>query len=297
MTVDGNATEFTGNPVTPAITVTIDGVVLPSSKYKVTYNGGNEMVDIGEYDMLIEPKSDDGNIIGSLHKTYSITGRYISNSDEDTTLRDDATHNYTLTYTKGTTTYNYGATIGLDYDNGTAVTFDSIKLVDNDHSNYVLEEAKDYTIEYKNNQDAGTATLQIKGIGNYAGLVEQQYQIGKDMSLGSITLSNEVLGGLEYNGAAQKPAAVTIKDKDGVKLLENRAYTLSYSDDITNVGVKKVTATAIGTSGYYGTLEAEYNIIEKTISNNLVKIVPKLRRCIFCGLHRSGNRAGSRRIH
>lgn len=279
MTVDGNATEFTGNPVTPAITVTIDGVELPSSKYKVTYNGGNEMVDIGEYDMLIEPKSDDGNIIGSLHKTYSITGRYISTSDEDTSLRHDTTHNYTLTYTKGTTTYNYGATIGLDYDNGTAVTFDSIKLVDNDHSNYVLEEAKDYTIEYKNNKDAGTAILQIKGIGNYAGLVEQKYQIGKDMHLGSITLSNEVIGGLEYNGAAQKPAAVTIKDGDGVKLLENRAYTLSYSDDITNVGVKKVTATAIGTSGYYGTLEAEYRIVEKTISNNnLVKIVPKLRQ-------------------
>ncbi|MBQ4373725.1 MAG: fibronectin type III domain-containing protein, partial [Lachnospiraceae bacterium] len=50
-------------------------------------------------------------------------------------------------------------------------------------------------------------------------------------------------------------------------------------DDITNVGWKKVTATAIGTSGYYGTLEKEYRIIEKTISkNNLVKIVPKLRQ-------------------
>ena len=54
-----------------------------------------------------------------------------------------------------------------------------------------------------------------------------------------------------YNGSKQKQAP-TVKDKKGTALVEGIDYTVSYSEDVTNVG--KVTVTVQGKGNYTGTV-------------------------------------------
>ena len=65
-----------------------------------------------------------------------------------------------------------------------------------------------------------------------------------------------------YNGKKQEQKPV-IKDGDKV-LKEGTDYTLSYSDDVTNVGEVKVTIT--GTGNYTGTTTTTYNITTASLT-------------------------------
>ena len=64
------------------------------------------------------------------------------------------------------------------------------------------------------------------------------------------------IANVTYNGSEQKIAPVV---KDGEKVLvEGTDYTVSYTEDLTNVGTVTVTVTGIG--NYTGTKTEEYDI-------------------------------------
>ena len=275
LSVSKSEAEYTGQPIDIAIELTMklngasEAVKLdPNTMYEVTYNGQSSVVDIGTYDIVIQPKTGNDNVVGSNSATFTVTGRWIGTSDYQ--LYEDDNHKYTLTFD------------GVDYANPLEKNYTGdpvepiVVLKDKDHNNNEpLVKDRDYTVTYKNNVDStDSAEVIVEGIGNYYGIVKKTFAIGKNMGDGFGELSQPL--DKVYNGAPQKQDGLKVL-VDGKTLVENRDYKLSYSDDITNAGTVTVTATAIGTSGYYGTLSKTYQIKPKNIeSETMVQIIPNL---------------------
>ena len=132
-----------------------------------------------------------GKYSGSFNKTFKITkGKIVS---------DSITMASSYTYTKG----------------GTkpipSVIVDGRKLVLN----------SDYTLSYKNNTKQGTATVTVKGKGNYEGSVTRSFTItASDVSKLTMTASDKV----KPTKAVSMSTAITITDKNGVKLTAGTDY-------------------------------------------------------------------------
>ena len=86
----------------------------------------------------------------------------------------------------------------------TNVVEPEVKVKDGDK---VLVEGTDYTVEYTNNVAPGTATVTVKGIGNYKGLVEKTFTITSKYYY--------VTGVVRYNsGRVIKFAKITLTGTD-----------------------------------------------------------------------------------
>ncbi|GAB2607827.1 hypothetical protein GCM10026987_02010 [Belliella aquatica] len=123
----------------------------------------------------------------------------------------------------------------------------------------ILEEGVDYEVTYTDNTDAGTATVTVTGIGNYAGTLTSTFEIEskslEDAEIGEIATQS-------YTGSPLTPS-VTVKDGT-VSLEEGKDFTVSYTDNI-NVGTATVTVTGIG--NYAGTLTSTFEIESKSLED------------------------------
>ena len=116
-----------------------------------------------------------------------------------------------------------------------------------------LTKGTDYTLSYKNNTNAGTATVTIKGKGNYAGTTTTKFKI-KPASISGATIAAVAEQG--YTGSAIKPTPAVKVGSTALRL--GTDYTLSYKDN-TKVGTATVTAT--GKGNYAGTKSATFKIV------------------------------------
>lgn len=113
----------------------------------------------------------------------------------------------------------------------------------------------DYTVRYKNNINAGTATIIITGIGNYTGELKTTFII-EPKSIEHVTVTS--VGDQTYSGKAIRP---TITVKAGKVLLEkNKDYTIAYKG---NVETGNATITITGKGNYTGIKTYEFKIIKK----------------------------------
>lgn len=120
----------------------------------------------------------------------------------------------------------------------------------------VLQEKQDYTVSYKNNSKAGTATMTLTGKGNFKGKVTKTFEITPC----SLTENEAVLIQAEdmaYTGNALKPK-VTVTC-DGNKL-STKDYTISYQNN-KELGTGNITIT--GEGNYTGTAEGTFRIVAK----------------------------------
>ena len=115
----------------------------------------------------------------------------------------------------------------------------------------------DYTVEYINNINAGTATVVFKGIGNYDGEVRVDYTIAPQ----TIT---EDLFYIVVKSAAYTGKAITQKVVSGIEL--NKDYTVKYVNN-TRVGTAKLVITGVG--NYTGKIEKSFKI---TKPKNTLKV-------------------------
>ena len=119
-----------------------------------------------------------------------------------------------------------------------------------------LYEGTDYTISYSNNVNVGTATVTIRGIGNYTGTKTATFSINEvartNISNCTITLSKT---SYTYDGAAKRPT-VTVR-YGNTTLYQGTDYTVAYTNN-TRVGTATVTVTGIG--NYTGTKTANFTI-------------------------------------
>lgn len=117
---------------------------------------------------------------------------------------------------------------------------------------------KDYTVAYENCTNVGVATAKITGKGNYEGTTTKTFNItAKPVTNAQVTFSTEAL---TYNGAAQHPAAITVKIGDTV--IPSADYTVSYSN---NVNAGTATATVTFKGNYSGTATGTFTIAPKPV--------------------------------
>jgi len=125
-----------------------------------------------------------------------------------------------------------------------------------------LEKDIDYTVSYGDNTNAGTGTVNITGIGNYAGTVSKTFKIT------AIPLETPMLAApippQEYTGYAVQPE-VTLTH-GGKTLVLGTDYTVSYLNNI--YPSEQATIRITGTGNYSGTINRAFTIsggdIEKT---------------------------------
>ena len=129
-----------------------------------------------------------------------------------------------------------------------------------------LKAGKDYMASYSDNVKIGTATITIKGKGNYSGTATGKFEIRKevlDISKASVNKIDDVT----FTGEPIEPALkVSYKDK---ALEQGTDYEVSYSD---NVNAGKATYTLYGKGDYTGTLSGNFKIAPAIISDATVEL-------------------------
>ena len=205
----------------PSVTVN-DGTktLVLNTDYSLEYEGN---INAGTAKVTVTGKE---NYTGTLSKTFKINPKSISNAE----LTIDSTE--------------------FTYD-GTARK-PKVTVKDSDKT-LVLN--TDYSLEYKNNVNAGTATVTVTGMGNYTDSLSRNFTIKpKSISNAELTVNpTEFI----YDGTAKEPK-VTVKDGEKTLVL-NTDYSVSYSD---NVNVGTATVTVKGKKNYIGTAKTAFSIIE-----------------------------------
>ncbi len=132
----------------------------------------------------------------------------------------------------------------------------------------VLEKDKDYTVTYKNNAKAGTATVTYKGIGNYSGSVSKKFKITKKAIPADAVAP---IGPAAYcKGGAKPVPTVTV---DGTELKLNKDFTLAYKNN-TKLGT--ATVTVKGKGNYSGEHTLTFSVVPKDLSLVTVKVNDKV---------------------
>ena len=114
-----------------------------------------------------------------------------------------------------------------------------------------LKKNKDYTISYKNNKNAGTATITIQGKGKYSGTIKKTFKI-KKQSFKKVKISS--IPTQEYTG---KPIMPKFKVTYNGKTVNRKYYSVIYSN---NVKEGKATMTITGRGNFKGTVKKNFRI-------------------------------------
>lgn len=135
----------------------------------------------------------------------------------------------------------------------------------------VLTEGKDYKLTFTNNVNTGYATYRITGIksAGFDGSAELSYKIvPRKITAASYSLKEKVY---PYNGRAKTPKADLYYN--GIKLIQNKDYTLSYSN---NRKIGKATVVITGTGNFTGTRKVSFKIVKKLVPGKTY--IKKLKR-------------------
>ena len=126
-----------------------------------------------------------------------------------------------------------------------------------------LSEDRDYTVTYKNNKNAGKATVIIEGIGNYEGSKKATFKIAA-IKLSKTTASS--VKNKTYTGKEIKPS-VTVT-WNGKTLKKGTDYKVSYKNN-KNIGT--ATATITGMGNFSGTKKITFKIVPKKVTISKLK--------------------------
>ncbi|MBR4861995.1 MAG: fibronectin type III domain-containing protein, partial [Firmicutes bacterium] len=129
----------------------------------------------------------------------------------------------------------------------------------------VLKENLDYILEYKDNVNAGYATVTAKGVGNFTGTTVMYFVIEPKNLYNCTTF---ITGGRSSSAFTGKEIQPQVTIRDGVKkvLAKDKDYTIKYIDKDNRVvtGLKEAgeyTVTVEGLNNYTGKVVLPYEII------------------------------------
>ena len=231
VTLSASSFTWNGAEKKPRVTVKIGNRQLTAGRdYTVSYKNN---VSVGTASVTITAK---GNYTGSISKKFSITA---------------------ANFTKTSVSLSVSS---FTYDGAEKKPKITVK-----NGKKQLTANTDYTVSYKNNINAGTASVTITGKGSYSGSQTKNFTITPaDLTKTKISLS---ASSFIYDGAEKKPA-ITIKA--GKKQLTlNKDYTISCKNN-TNVGTASVTVT--GKGNYTGTISKSFTIAATNLSTADVKL-------------------------
>jgi hypothetical protein len=218
-----NPIECTGYTVKPSTVKVMDSgigyTLIEGEDYTLTNEGG---VAPGNYEVTVTGK---GNYMGSQTVNYSIVG---SLSSADVKL-DYASAVYT----------------------GSALTPNATVKI----GSITLENGTDYTVEYFNNVNVGTATVKVIGLAGYTGSATATFNITpKQLTEDMVTLNEDRF---TYSGGPQKPE---VSVKDGGAALATSDYLL---DNAGGTNADNYYVTVYGANNYTGTVTKMYIISPK----------------------------------
>ncbi|SCZ75987.1 fibronectin type III domain-containing protein [Pseudobutyrivibrio xylanivorans] len=141
-----------------------------------------------------------------------------------------------------------------------------------------LELTRDYTVSYKDNKNAGTATIIVKGTSAYSGTAEVTFTINKV----AITADMIEVGDAFYAGyGIEVKPTVVVKNKSGMTLSPNIEYEVRYERNSSGARDKSSTTplppavyvTAKANSNYTGTnVEKAFTIEKLDLSSTDVNV-------------------------
>lgn len=238
-----------GNPVSVKPVVTWNGKKVSTKMYDVVLSDQTEgaYVNPGTYKVEIKSKDNNGIYTGSrtIHITLVDTKKQILMSGVKIKFNFNAKE-----WTEG----------GVELkDNDITVTYRNERLFLGDN----------YTLEYENNKEIGTATVIVKGTGTlenggtYVGTQSKTFKIvGTAIKAKDVILS---AGPFIYDGTPQEPQ-VKIEG-----LQENNDFRVTYQNNV-NAG-KKAAAIITGINGYSGTIKKTFTISAHDVTGDDVNIV------------------------
>jgi len=211
---------YDGNAKTPSVMIKNGGITLVNGTDYITSYSNN--VNVGLAEVTITGQ---GNYSGQVKKNFSIVAKNISDM------------NIALEKTKYT------------YDGKTKAPSVTIK-----NGGVTLVNGTDYAVSYKNNINAGTATVVITGNGNYSGSASKTFTIEKTGN--TITSSNIV----KTMSAKKQSFSINAKANHGVKLSyksNNKNIAVTNTGKVTiaknYVGEATITITLADTTNYKNT--------------------------------------------
>lgn len=127
-----------------------------------------------------------------------------------------------------------------------------------------------YKLTFKNNVNAGTATVTATGTGNYEGSISRNFTIVPKNNTPRIYLSET---SYVYDGKAKKPKVEKITVGTPEKELDSSQYTVKYSSGRKNVGTYHVTVTL--RNNYNGQNTRSFVINPQHISEAKIKLTKR----------------------
>ena len=110
-----------------------------------------------------------------------------------------------------------------------------------------LTEGTDFTVEYSNNKNAGTATVTINGIGKYTGETEVTFNIGKATPTFT-EIDSEVIDDTQTLADVTLPAGYSFADAEQTLEVGENTVALNYNPDPDNYETVSGNMTVIVTS-------------------------------------------------
>ncbi|WP_448782483.1 hypothetical protein [Blautia sp.] len=230
-------------------------------------------VSVGTYNFTITAVPGNKNVQGTFKGTYKIkpatlTAKFAWKSDKTTTVE-------TVDKADGTKKNPLSVTDTGAYYTGKAITLADFKkkLVVTDKDNNVLTEDKDYRLVYKNNIDAGIATVEAYGLGNYAAVGSDGKEtviatlrfdiVGKTIAADQIKKVSDV----EYAGGLPVEPEVVVTDETGkTRLVQGKDYTVSTT--VVEVGEYTYNVVKIKGKGEYVTADSNNTQKNAVITSN-----------------------------
>lgn len=264
LTSEGATKSYDGNPLTnETVTVTPKGEgvgFVDDEGVTITVTGSQ--TEKGDSDNTFTYEFNEG----TSEDDYSVTSKYgkltvTPNANEVVVTITEHSGEFEYDDTeKSVSGYDFTASNEL-YKQGDFTFTGEATVKGTNVGNYDMElKPSDFT---NNNQNFSTVTFVI--VDGQLSITSKSIETGKDMTV-------EKPADVLYNGKVQQQEPVV---KDGDKtLVEGTDYTLSYSEDATNVGTVTVTVTGMG--NYSGSVAVTYEITKRSVKLTGVKDVTKV---------------------
>ncbi|MDE7321924.1 MAG: type I pullulanase [Lachnospiraceae bacterium] len=275
--VPSQGLEYTGEAQKPDVTVNLgtDGQK-PYDQYEVEYQ---KNTDVGKATVVV--KGING-YTGTVKKTFKITAYDIMKENSLFTFGTDNVITDLIPYAKGGSKLS-DKNVGARFVTSTGTTLN-------------LVQGRDYTLSYRNNAkvsaDGNTASVTIKGKGNFKGTIADRPFTIKPQNLenlkGSITAGDIVVkDAKKYNKVIP-----VITDLNGKKLKNKTDFTVTSESYIVSGQVDasgnpekgaEVTINVKATEGsnYEGNVSTTFRVIDN--NNNISKAVIKVKPQVYTG--------------
>ena len=251
--LDETVFEHTGREIMPNVTVRVDGTLLTLDKhYKLEYA---DNIEVGTGKVIVTGVATEG-YIGTVEVPFYINEK--TPEEPEFTLIELTASDVSISGTEFPYT-------GEAIEPAVTVTAEG----------QTLTAGKDYSVEYVNNVEVGTATVIVRGIATasqtlgYTGAVSLNFTIQatqpEEYPLVEIQHSDVTINGKQftYTGKAIEPEiTVTV---DGKVLTAGKDYSLKYENNVevgTGYAIVSGIATATQTGGYTGQVKVNFTIAE-----------------------------------